>query len=112
MPDDDLDVLLRHYRHLTPAQYTRVHELAVERAKTLRGELLRDLLRQFLSWRRRRAAIAELSALDDQALKDIGLPRCGIEAAVRGDVVPPRVALPRMRWQFLEKPHLCLQRTG
>ncbi|HLG83053.1 MAG TPA: DUF1127 domain-containing protein [Bradyrhizobium sp.] len=34
----------------------------------------------------RRAAIKSLSELDDRALRDIGLQRCHIEAAVRGEV--------------------------
>jgi uncharacterized protein YjiS (DUF1127 family) len=33
----------------------------------------------------RRAAIKSLLELDDRALRDIGLTRCHIEAAVRGD---------------------------
>jgi len=33
----------------------------------------------------RRAAIKSLSELDDRALRDIGLQRCHIEAAVRGE---------------------------
>ncbi|WP_024517926.1 DUF1127 domain-containing protein [Bradyrhizobium sp. Tv2a-2] len=39
----------------------------------------------------RRAAIKLLSELDDRALGDIGLRRCHIEAAVRGEVRRPRV---------------------
>lgn len=34
----------------------------------------------------RRDAIKLLSQLDDRALRDIGLQRCHIEAAVRGEV--------------------------
>ena len=34
----------------------------------------------------RRAAIKSLGELDDRALRDIGLQRCHIEAAVRGEV--------------------------
>ena len=34
----------------------------------------------------RRAAVKSLSELDDRALHDIGLQRCHIEAAVRGEV--------------------------
>ncbi len=88
MPDDDLDLLLRDYRRLTPAQYTLLHARAVERAKALRTQFLRNLLGQLFSWRRRRAAIAELNALDDQMLKDIGLHRSEIEAAVREGIPP------------------------
>ena len=34
----------------------------------------------------RRAAVKSLSELDDRALRDIGLQRCHIEAAVKGEV--------------------------
>jgi uncharacterized protein YjiS (DUF1127 family) len=34
----------------------------------------------------RRAAVKSLSELDDRALRDIGLQRCHIEQAVRGEV--------------------------
>ena len=33
----------------------------------------------------RRAAVKSLSELDDRALRDVGLQRCHIEAAVRGE---------------------------
>jgi len=36
----------------------------------------------------RRAAVASLHRLDDRALRDIGLERCQIEAAVRGLIAP------------------------
>jgi uncharacterized protein YjiS (DUF1127 family) len=37
----------------------------------------------YMSWRTERAAIAQLSALSDRALKDIGLARSEITGAVR-----------------------------
>ena len=37
-----------------------------------------------------RAAIARLRTLDDRALRDIGLTRCQIEAAVHGRMTAPR----------------------
>ena len=50
-------------------------------------------LRKIAQWPRalmkrlyRRAAIKSLSELDDRALSDIGLSRCHIEDAVRGEV--------------------------
>lgn len=105
----NLESLTRNYRRLTPAEHTMLQEQAVQRAKALRTEYLRGLWRQVLSWRRRRAAIAQLRGLDDAALKDIGLHRSGIEAAVVNSSTiveyPPRQA-------FAEKPHLYLQRTG
>jgi uncharacterized protein YjiS (DUF1127 family) len=39
----------------------------------------------------RRAAIKTLRELDDRALRDVGLARCHIEAAVRG-VADPNIA--------------------
>ena len=36
----------------------------------------------------RRAAIKALGELDDRALRDIGLARCHIEAAAKGDTNP------------------------
>ncbi len=109
MPEHELEDLIRNYRRLTPAGYSPLQRVAVERAKTLRAEFLRELWRRILSWRQRRAGLAQLRALDDAALKDIGLHRSGIEAAVLN--TRPRTA-PRQRRTLPEKPHLWLQRTG
>jgi uncharacterized protein YjiS (DUF1127 family) len=43
-----------------------------------------SLLENFRSWRERRAAEAELNALSDRSLADIGLRREDIPRAVRG----------------------------
>ena len=40
----------------------------------------------YMSWRTEQAAIAQLSALSDRALKDIGLTRSEITGAVRAPV--------------------------
>ena len=109
MPDHDLEFLILNYRRLIPAAYSLLQRMAIERAKVLRAEFLWDLWRQIRSWRQRRAGLAQLRALDDAALKDIGLHRSGIEAAVRG----PRSGTARpQRRHFPQKPHLWLQRTG
>jgi uncharacterized protein YjiS (DUF1127 family) len=42
------------------------------------------LLKALRNWRERRAATAELSALSDRSLADIGLTRGDIARAVRG----------------------------
>jgi len=105
----DLEFLILNYRRLTAAGYGLLQRMAIERAKDLRGEFLRGLWRQIRSWRERRAALAQLRALDDAALKDIGLHRSGIEAAVLG---PRPGTAPRQPRHFPKKPHLWLQRTG
>lgn len=38
----------------------------------------------YLTWRLKQAAIAQLGALSDRELKDIGVTRCEIEDAVKG----------------------------
>jgi uncharacterized protein YjiS (DUF1127 family) len=109
MPDHDLETLVRNYRRLTPAGHRLLQERVVERAKALRAEFLREMFGGILSWRQRQSAIAQLSALDDAMLKDIGLHRSGIEAAVVNSLsIPP----PVKQRTFPEKPHLYLQRTG
>jgi uncharacterized protein YjiS (DUF1127 family) len=109
MPNTDLESLVLNYRRRTAADHALLPYLVVARAKALRTEFLRELWRQFVSWGRSRAAIAQLRALDDAALKDIGLHRSGIEAAVVN--APPAAPRPPRR-AFPEKPHLCLQRTS
>ena len=108
MPNHSLEFLILNYRHLTPAGYSLLQRMAIERGKDLRAEFLRGLWRQVRYWRQRRTALAQLQALDDTALKDIGLHRSGIEAAVLG----PRSWPTPQRRHFPQKPHLCLQRTG
>ena len=82
--DDELDLLLRNHRILTPAQHADMTRRAIARAHAYRTEAFRDLFRRLFGWIRRRAAVAQLQALDDRALKDIGLYRGDIETAVRG----------------------------
>lgn len=47
---------------------------------------LRALAAKFQAWQRKRAAYEELMALDDRMLKDIGISRTEIPAALEGDV--------------------------
>jgi uncharacterized protein YjiS (DUF1127 family) len=55
----------------------------------------------YAGWRRRRAAVSELRALDDRILKDIGVYRSEIEAVVYGPEPRPgndeEVATPLLR---------------
>src|SRR5262249_55610541 len=106
--DSKIEFFIPPFRHLKPADRRRLQQLTVERAKALRADFLRNLWLQFVTWYHARAAEAQLRALDDTALKDIGLHRSGIEAAVRsgGRVKTEQRQLPP------EKPQFCLQRTG
>ena len=45
-----------------------------------------NLIRAFGDWRRYRAAVRELSALDDRSLEDIGLNRSMIRDAARSGI--------------------------
>jgi uncharacterized protein YjiS (DUF1127 family) len=83
--EDDLDLLLRDHRTLTPEQRADMVRRVVARARAYRAAAIRDLFRRLFGWMSRRAAIAQLRALDDRMLKDIGLSRGEIEAAVRGE---------------------------
>jgi uncharacterized protein YjiS (DUF1127 family) len=109
MPGNDskLEFFIGQYRSLNPAAHGRLRRLTIARAKTLRADYLRDLWRRMVTWYHARTAVTQLRGLDDAALKDIGLHRSGIEAAVRGG----RVKIER-REPLAEKPHFCLQRTG
>ena len=79
----DIDLLMENYRRLDPAGKLFAREVVLQRARRTRGEFLHAVFRNILSWYWQRAAIAQLQGLDDQTLKDIGLHRSGIEAAVR-----------------------------
>jgi uncharacterized protein YjiS (DUF1127 family) len=50
---------------------------------TRSAAVLRRWWMAYLTWRLEQVAIAQLGALSDRELKDIGLRRCEIEGAVR-----------------------------
>ena len=54
------------------------------------GETLARWWAGYIDWRMRRMAVAQLSGMSDRELKDIGLSRTQLEAAVRGDLVHGR----------------------
>ena len=108
MPDE-LEYLVLNYRRLSPAGHCMLRRRAAARAKALRRDWLYGLWRQFVAWQEQRSAIAQLRTLDDAALKDIGLHRSGIEAAVADGRAPRQC---EQRRAFPPKPYLLLQRTG
>lgn len=105
MPRNALENTVSNPRALSSDNELR--RKVVEQAKALRSEFLRELWQQFRRWYQRKAAITQLRGLDDAALKDIGLHRSGIEAAVDRSFGP----VAQERRVFEEKPHLCLQRN-
>jgi uncharacterized protein YjiS (DUF1127 family) len=86
--DKELDMLLRGYQKLTAEQRADVNRRLIERARAYRAAAIQALLHRLFGWVRRRAAVAQLQALDDRMLKDIGLNRGDIEHAVRGPEWP------------------------
>lgn len=99
---DHIDLSSIRWDRLTFEQRNRLVRLIIAQAHVARARAMRDLLRMLLSpalrgaaavaaiWRAgakrraRRRAIRELGALDDRTLRDIGLTRSEISAAVEG----------------------------
>jgi uncharacterized protein YjiS (DUF1127 family) len=109
MPIQDLSFFTSTSRPASADGHSQLARMVVARAKAMRTEFLRELWRQLRSWYQKRMALAQLRALDDAALKDIGLHRSGIESALDRAAT---VANPQKRLAFAEKPHFWLQRTG
>ena len=98
------------YRQLSAEEWERLRQHVMRRAQDQRARALRDFAghilsplgtaaarlaasvaattrrwrRAYATWRERREAVRELSALDDRALKDFGLHRSEIELVVYG----------------------------
>jgi len=99
---DPVDPSAICWSRLTVEQRDQLVRLVIAQAHIARARAIRDLLRMLLSpalrgaaavaatwraiakWRARRRAIRELGAFDDRTLRDMGLNRAGIEAAVEG----------------------------
>jgi uncharacterized protein YjiS (DUF1127 family) len=95
--DEEFDFLLRNARNLTPEQRDRLVRRAIVRAKAYRAQAFRDLFDRLVNWIKRRVAVARLQRLDDRMLKDIGITRGEIEAAVRGHDRPRSRPSPKAR---------------
>jgi uncharacterized protein YjiS (DUF1127 family) len=95
-----------YYNGLTPDEWEKARKRIIRRAQAARAQALRDLAgavlrlvqtlatavaaaagkwwRAYALRRERNAAVRELHALDDRALKDIGINRSEIEWVVKG----------------------------
>ena len=97
LEDAKFDLSAIDFRALTPEQWSTLRNRLIEQARDRRNaelraaigkvfagpeRLLRMVVRGFLIARRRKAAVAALSALDDRSLRDIGLRRGEILSAV------------------------------
>ena len=60
-------------------------DTAAERPFQGLGETLARWWAAYIDWRLNRMALAQLGTMSDRELKDIGLSRTQIEAAMRGD---------------------------
>jgi uncharacterized protein YjiS (DUF1127 family) len=108
LTDGETDFSALNLRDLSPEDWTALRRRAIERAHRTRSQMVKALTVQLVAavghslmealragvgtlalWRSHlivsredRAAIARLRALDDRALKDIGIPRTEIESIV------------------------------
>ncbi len=109
MPSHETEVPILQFRPRTRAGQGFPAQTIRQQVNILRAAYFRDLWRQLVAWYQAREAVAQLRSLDDAALKDIGLHRSGIEAAVSKVPAKP---VPLQAQAFHDKPHLILQRAG
>lgn len=88
----ELVLPVRQRRRVWSARRDQVRDYSSVHAGTQRGQRTGDsvagLKGKIQTWRNRRAAVRELSRLDDRMLRDIGLTRADIAAAVAGETIP------------------------
>lgn len=109
MTDNDLDPRAHDARHLTPQQWTAMRQSIVRSAQAERDRMIRSSLCVAVAalstgWRRlceRQQARASLRAMSDYELRDIGLTRAGIEAAIHGptDAAPTESRSSNQTWR-------------
>ena len=104
MPCDGFDPFTADSRHLSPQQWIALRKYFVGQAKE-RKRVIRQMGAAFAralwsAWkrlRRLREARSELYAMTERELRDIGLSRSGIEAAISQIEAEPRPAQPEIR---------------
>jgi len=104
MPCDGFDPFTADSRHLSPQQWIALRKYFVGQAKE-RKRVIRQMGAAFAgalwsAWkrlRRLREARSELYAMTERELRDIGLSRSGIEAAISQIEAEPRPTQPEIR---------------
>jgi uncharacterized protein YjiS (DUF1127 family) len=107
MSDDGPEIDAYEVRHLSPAQWTALRQGLMRRARDERSRVLRGMVAGLLAAARRAAGtlvkavrtavqrhlarqrrlneLRELSAMDDLGLRDIGISRLEVRAALRSN---------------------------
>jgi uncharacterized protein YjiS (DUF1127 family) len=91
MSEDGFDPFESDARHLTTQQWTALRKSIVRRAHQERQRAIRHMVADTVrliwrAWQRiriRQEARAALGSMTDRELRDMGLSRAGIEAAIR-----------------------------
>ena len=91
---DASKILPRSNKPVVHSPVDEAIRVTAHKAANAVAELVENAIDAVRTWRRRRAAIAELSRLDDRLLYDIGIDRNEIRAVVNGML--SRCPRPRM----------------